>query len=69
VAALAGEYDVPVAAIVGIADDGVRDRIRTASIADLYGLERATREPLWCIEHAARDLIKGFNDHDVSDTL
>src|SRR5262245_5504481 len=60
VAAVAADYGVPVAAVVGGADDDVRDRMPLASIADLYGLERATREPLWCIEHAARDLISSL---------
>jgi glycerate kinase len=57
VAALAAEYGVNVAAIVGIADDDVRDRVATWSISERYGLERAMREPLWCVEHAALDLL------------
>lgn len=58
VAGVAAELAVPVGAVVGIADDDVRDRLpMTIAIADAYGLERATREPLWCIEHAARTLI------------
>ena len=57
VAALAGEHGAPVAAVVGIADDDVRDRLPMIAIADLYGIERALREPLWCVEHAARELI------------
>ncbi len=57
VAALAAEYDKPVAAIVGIADADVRDRIPTWVLADNFGLERAEREPLRCIEQIARDLL------------
>ena len=57
VAGVAAEFGVPVAAIVGIADDDVRDRIPMIAIADAYGLERATREPLWCIERAAKTLM------------
>jgi glycerate kinase len=57
VAGVAAEFGVPVGAIVGIADDDVRDRIPTIAIADEYGLERATREPLWCIERAAKTLM------------
>jgi glycerate kinase len=57
VAALAAESGIPVAAIVGIADDDVRDRIPTWAIADVYGEERALREPLWCIEHVAADVL------------
>ena len=60
VAGVAGEFDVPVGAVVGIADDDVRDRLPVIAIADAYGLDRATREPLWCIEHAAHDLITSF---------
>lgn len=54
---LAETYGVPVAAVVGIADEDVRDRIEHASLSELYGLERALTEPLWCIERAAIDLI------------
>jgi glycerate kinase len=61
VAGIAAEYGVPVAAVVGIADDDVRDRLTIRAIADLYGLDRAMREPLWCIEQAARDLIQSFD--------
>ena len=61
VAGVAGEYGVPVGAVVGIADDDVRDRLPVIAIADAYGLDRATREPLWCIEHAASDLIRTFS--------
>jgi glycerate kinase len=57
VAAVAGEYGVPVAAIVGLADDDVRDRIPVAVLADDYGIDRALREPLWCVERAAAGLI------------
>ena len=57
VAGVAAEFGVPVGAIVGIADDDVRDRLPVIAIAEAYGLERATTEPLWCIERAARDLI------------
>jgi glycerate kinase len=57
VAGVAAEFGVPVGAIVGIADDDVRARIPTIAIADEYGLERATREPLWGIERAAKTLM------------
>jgi len=60
VAELAAEYGVPAAAIVGIADDEVRDRIPTWSLAERFGLERALREPLWCVEHAAVDLLSTY---------
>src|SRR5690606_12463609 len=51
------EAGVPVAAVVGIVDDAVRDRIPTWSIAERYGEERSMREPLWCIEHITADLL------------
>lgn len=60
IAGLAAERDIPVAAIVGIADDDVRDRIPTWAIADVYGEERALREPLWCVEHVALDVLASF---------
>ena len=57
VAGIAAELAVPCAAVVGIADDAVRGRIRHVAIADEYGADRAWREPLWCIERAAGTLI------------
>jgi glycerate 2-kinase len=60
VAGVAAEFGVRVGAVVGIADDDVRERLPVIAIADAYGIERATREPLWCIERAARDLIQSF---------
>jgi glycerate kinase len=60
VQSLCGEAAVPVAAIVGIADEGVRDRMPTWSIADRFGQERALREPLWCIERITADVLAHF---------
>jgi glycerate kinase len=57
VAEIAAEQGVAVGVIVGIADDDVRDRLTTIAIADEFGLERAMREPLWCIERAAGSLL------------
>lgn len=54
------EAQVPVAAIVGIVDDEVRDRIPTWSIAERFGEERAVREPLWCVERLAVDVLADF---------
>ncbi len=59
-AEVANEYGVAIAAIVGIADDEVRDRIPTWAIADRFGQERALREPLWCIEQIAGELLNHF---------
>ena len=57
VAQISASYDVAVSAVVGIADADVRDRIRHVAIADEFGLDRALREPLWCIEHATPKLL------------
>jgi glycerate 2-kinase len=57
VTAICEQQDVPVAAIVGIADDEVRGRIPIAVLADEFGEERSLREPLWCVERAAKSLI------------
>jgi glycerate kinase len=60
VAGLAHEYGVPIAAIVGIADQDVVDLLPTWAIADRFGEERALREPLWCIEQVAGDVLSRF---------
>lgn len=57
---LAAEHGIPVAAIVGIADDDVRDRLPTWAIAELFGEVRALREPLWCVEQAAGEVLRQF---------
>lgn len=62
VAEIAADYGVDVAAVVGVADDDVRGRIRHVSIADEYGLERALREPLWCVEHVVPQLWRPADD-------
>ena len=56
VAEIARERAVDVAAVVGVADAEVRDRIRHVAIADEFGLDRAMREPQWCIERAVPHL-------------
>jgi glycerate 2-kinase len=50
--------DLPVGAVVGDADDDVGERIPYVSLVRRYGLERALAEPMWCIEHAAAELIR-----------
>ena len=57
VQALCIGLDTPVAAIVGDTDTDVADRIHLRSLVAEFG-ERAMREPLWCIEHAAVDLLR-----------
>jgi len=59
-AELGADCGVPVAAIVGIADDDVRDRIPTWVIADRFGEERSLREPLWCVEQIAGELLARY---------
>jgi glycerate kinase len=70
VVSIAADHGVPAAAIVGIADAEVRDRLPTIAIADEFGLERAMREPQWCVERAAGKLLDRFNNQFqvVSDT-
>ncbi len=50
-------YGRPVGAVVGDADDDVADRLPFVSLVQRFGLERAMAEPMWCIEHAAAELI------------
>jgi glycerate kinase len=59
VAALAAAGGLPVHVITGIVDDDVRDRLPIVALVERFGPERAMREPSWCIEHAARDLLLG----------
>lgn len=47
-----------VAAVVGDSAESVRNRIEHRSIARDHTLERAMREPLWCIEHSAAELLR-----------
>jgi len=58
VQAMAAAHGRPVAAIAGVVDPDVSDRIRHVALADRFGLERALAEPLWCIEHAAIELLR-----------
>jgi glycerate kinase len=57
---LANERGIPVAAIVGVVDDDVRDRLPTRALADRFGVDRAMREPLWCVEQIAGELLDEF---------
>lgn len=57
VQAMADELGKPVGAVVGDAEPAVLDRIPHAVLAQLFGLDRALAEPLWCIEHAAGPLV------------
>ena len=58
VQALAVDLGKPVAAVVGDAAPEVRDRIEHIALVGEYGLERAMREPLWCIEHSTCTLLR-----------
>lgn len=63
---LARSYGRPVAGIFGSVDlDDVLDADvdrpdPCVSISDLYGMDRALHEPLWCIEHAALDIVRAL---------
>ncbi len=61
VADLAADNGTPVAVVVGIADDDVRDRLPTWSIADRFGEDRALREPLWCVEQITGEILRRFD--------
>jgi glycerate kinase len=54
---MAAAHGVPVVAIVGDADADAAARVRTCSLTERYGAERAMREPRWCIEDAARHVL------------
>jgi len=58
VQALAVDLGKPVAAVVGDAAPEVGDRIEHITLVGEYGLERAMREPLWCIEHSTCTLLR-----------
>lgn len=49
--------DTPVVAVVGDSAPEVQHRIEHISLAGRFGLDRAMREPLWCVEHAAVELL------------
>jgi len=57
VQAMCADLGRPVAAVVGDTDTDVAGRIRHRSLVTEFGPERAMREPLWCIEHAAALLL------------
>jgi len=50
--------DTPVVAIVGDSDESLAARIEHVSLTREFGLDRAMREPLWCIEQAALQLLR-----------
>jgi glycerate kinase len=54
---MARSMGIAVGAVVGDADASAGRRIPHVSLVALYGRERAMAEPLWCIEHAAAELI------------
>lgn len=60
VAALAGEHGIPVAAVVGVADDEVAGRLPTWSLVELFGPERAWTEPLGCVQAAAARVLAEY---------
>ena len=67
VADLAAEHGMPVAAIVGIADAEVADRIPTWSITERFGLDRSMREPLWCVEQVAAEVLRAAESGELGE--
>ncbi len=59
VQAMCTAADTPVAAVVGDAAPEVAQRIEHVALASRYGIEKAMHEPIWCIEHAAMELLRG----------
>ncbi|MFN8023978.1 MAG: glycerate kinase [Acidimicrobiales bacterium] len=57
VQAVCARYDRPIGAVVGDADPDVADRLPYVSLVQRFGIERAMAEPMWCIEHAAAELL------------
>lgn len=65
---LARAAGVPVAAICGRihpsareSDDFARIDAGAVSLTEMFDEDRATNEPLWCIERAALDVLRGFS--------
>ena len=58
VQAICEAADTPVAAIVGDSDEALASRIQHVSLTREFGFDRAMREPLWCIEQAALQLLR-----------
>ena len=58
VQAMCADANKPVAAVVGDSAPEVRDRITHRSLVQEFGIDRAMREPLWCIEQAATLLLR-----------
>jgi glycerate kinase len=48
----------PVVAVVGDSDETLAARIEHVSLTREFGLDKAMREPLWCIEQAAVRLLR-----------
>lgn len=58
VQAMCADAGKPVAAVVGDSAPEVAGRITHRSLVREFGLDRAMNEPLWCIEHAATELLR-----------
>ena len=48
----------PVVAVVGDSDESLGARIEHVSLAREFGIDKAMREPLWCIEQATVRLLR-----------
>jgi len=58
VQAMATAAGKPVGAIVGDASPDIGSRIDYISLVDDFGIEKAMKEPLWCIERAAATMLQ-----------
>ena len=58
VQAMCAAAHTPVAAIVGDAAPEVAHLVEHVALAQQFGLDKAMREPLWCIEQAALQLLR-----------
>jgi glycerate 2-kinase len=64
--AATAERPMRVHVIAGVIDDDVRGRLPAVSLVELYGEEHALREPKWCIEHAAAEILRRAADDVVA---
>jgi len=60
VASLASELGVAVAAVVGISDSGLGDRLRIVDLTERFGAEAARSTTLKCIGEATKELLVRF---------
>ena len=57
---LASERKIRIAAICGEIHPDVRSQINSVSLVETFGRDEAFARPLYCIEHAALQILRGF---------